>query len=295
MITDIILTALKKDPTIKRHLLKTITWRLIGSVDTTILGWLISGEISIGIKIGGMELLTKMLLYFIHERIWHRIPYGIPTRAAKADQIKKELDHQLFEQYFSVTKKDRELQNNHPAFTIWFSGLSASGKSTIASKLDTYFFSKTKKSYILDGDNTRLGINSDLSFSKDDRKENIRRVAEIAKLLNDAGIIVIASFISPFEADRQKAKAIIGEKFFTEVFIDTDISVCKQRDKKGLYQLAEQGKIKEFTGISSPYEKPTAPDIYINNNSATVDAAIQQIIRYLETRQLLQADTTKLH
>jgi len=114
--------------------------------------------------------------------------------------------------------------------------------------------------------------------------ENIRRVAEIAKLLNDAGIIVIASFISPFTADREYAKKIIGEDLFTEVFIDTDIKVCKQRDKKGLYQLAEQGKIKEFTGISSPYEKPTAPDIYINNNLSDINASIDTIAQYLEKK-----------
>jgi adenylylsulfate kinase len=284
MLTDLILSYIRKDPTIKRHLVKTVSWRIVGSVDTIIISSFIAHNWQLGFTIGGIEFFTKMFLYFWHERIWLQIAYGLPDRILKALKIKESQKKQLFLQDLGVAKTNREVNNQHRAITIWLTGLSASGKSSIASALDKQLFTLQVRSFVLDGDNTRIGINSDLSFSKEDRKENIRRVAEICKLFNEAGSIAIASFISPFAADRQMAKTIIGEENFIEVYIDTPIAVCKQRDRKGLYPLAEKGKIKQFTGISSPYEAPTHPDIRIHNAETTITQATAQILEYLESQ-----------
>ena len=194
------------------------------------------------------------------------------------DQEKAENQANLFFQASKVTRKQREAINQNPAFTIWFTGLSGAGKSTIAAELDGWLFSNNYHSFVLDGDNTRIGINKDLSFTKTDRSENIRRVAEICKLFNDAGVICIASFISPFAEDREKARQIIGADSFIETFIDTDIETCKLRDKKGLYKLAESGKLENFTGVSSPFDVPTIPNIHIKTDSKSVDTCVGQIV-----------------
>lgn len=196
--------------------------------------------------------------------------------------MNKDTNNYLFTQHLSVAREDREVRNRNKAFTLWFTGLSGAGKSTIAAMLDKWLFDNGYHSYVLDGDNTRLGINSDLSFSKEDRSENIRRVAELSKLFNDAGIITVASFISPFEADRQKAAGIIGKESFCEIFIDSPIDTCKQRDTKGLYLLAEQGKITDFTGISSPYEVPLKPALHLHTARNSAEACLTQLISWLQ-------------
>jgi adenylylsulfate kinase len=292
MVADALLKILTKDPTIKRHLLKTVSWRLVGSIDTVLLGWFITGEINTGAKIGGLELITKMLLYFFHERAWHRIKFGIPTKSNTAEKIKKENAANLFQQKSQVTRLQREELNENRSFTIWLTGLSASGKSSIAAELDSWFFSGGFRSYVIDGDNTRLGINSDLSFSKEDRSENIRRVGEICRLFNEAGSIVIASFISPFEEDRIKAKAIIGIDSFVEVFVDASLETCKARDVKGLYRLAEEGKMKNFTGINSPYEKPANPVVHLKTDTFSVNDCVIEVLRYLSEHQLISPKTS---
>ena len=165
---------------------------------------------------------------------------------------------------FKISKSDREKIKNQKACTIWMSGLSGSGKSTIANQLEHTLNSLGYHTYILDGDNTRLGLNKGLGFSEEDRIENIRRVSEVAKILNDAGIITICSFISPFEKNRTQAKEIIGDNFI-EVFIDADLSTCEERDPKELYKKARAGEIKDFTGISSPFETPGNAIILKNN------------------------------
>ncbi len=287
MILDALLNLLEKDPTVKRHLVKTVSWRVVGTIDTILLGWFITGEISTGAKIGGLELFTKMFLYFMHERVWHNINFGIPSRSSKAEKIRKENASKLFKQTSTVVRSQREQLNGNKSFTIWLTGLSASGKSSIASELDSWFFSNGFRSYVVDGDNTRLGINSDLSFSKEDRGENIRRVAEICKLFNQSGIIVIASFISPFTEDRTMARTIIGDDSFIETFVDADIETCKRRDIKGLYKLAEEGKIKNFTGIDSPYEKPVSPDIHLDADVESVTTCTHAIIKFLAMSKFL--------
>jgi adenylylsulfate kinase len=295
MVVDFILKKLDKDPTVKRHLLKTVSWRIIGSIDTVLLGWLITGKLETGAKIGGFELLTKMTLYFIHERVWERIKFGIPTRRKKAEKVIAENAANLFEQQSIIAREQREELNGNKSFTIWLTGLSGSGKSSIAGELDKWFYNNGIRAYVIDGDNTRLGVNSDLSFSNDDRSENIRRVAEICKLFNEAGIISIASFISPFEEDRAKAKTIIGNGLFIETFVDASIEVCKHRDTKGLYKLAELGKIKNFTGIDSPYHRPKSPDIHLHSDTATVKQCLIEITTYLTENKFITSPMNVSH
>lgn len=192
----------------------------------------------------------------------------------------------LFPQTYAISKQDRERLNNHSAFTIWFTGLSGSGKSTLASELDKWLYQQQIRSYIIDGDNTRLGINKDLDFSIEGRLENLRRVAEICKLFNEAGIIAIASFISPFTKDRVTASEIIGKNNFTEVFIDATLQTCTARDTKGLYKLANEGKIDNFTGITSPYQSPEKPDVHIVTDHQTIDASTLAIVNWLQANKL---------
>jgi adenylylsulfate kinase len=174
----------------------------------------------------------------------------------------------------------------HPA-TVWLTGLSASGKSTIAFELERRLLEAGRFAYVLDGDNVRHGLCSDLGFSHDDRTENIRRIAEVARLMNDAGLIVISAFISPYRADRDNARKIIGEERFVETYLDTPIQVCEQRGPKGLYRRARAGELPDFTGVSAPYEAPELPQIRIDTGRRSVDLAVDQIIAYLTERRFL--------
>jgi adenylyl-sulfate kinase len=177
-----------------------------------------------------------------------------------------------------VTSTDRQkILNQHP-ITIWLTGLSGAGKSTLAFALERKLIDKGYACYVLDGDNVRHGLNRNLGFSPEDRTENIRRISEVARLMNDAGLIVITSFISPFRADRNMAREIIGSDNFREVYVSTSLSVCESRDPKGLYSKARAGKIANFTGISSPYETPEMSDLVIDTTQLTLDQAIAQLI-----------------
>ncbi|NPA82162.1 MAG: adenylyl-sulfate kinase [Epsilonproteobacteria bacterium] len=184
-----------------------------------------------------------------------------------------------------ITKKDREkIKKGQKGCVLWFTGLSGCGKSTIANEVEYILNQKGFHTYLLDGDNIREGINKDLNFSKEDRKENIRRISEIAKLFTDAGIITITAFISPFTEDRKSAKSIIGEENFIEIFIDTPIEICIKRDPKGLYKKALDGEIKDFTGIDSPYEAPTNPDIHIKTDKESPKESAYKIVSYLNEK-----------
>jgi adenylylsulfate kinase len=187
---------------------------------------------------------------------------------------------------FKTTKLDREKIKNQRGCTIWMSGLSGSGKSTIADSLESTLNSMDYHTFILDGDNTRLGLNKGLGFSEEDRNENLRRVAEVCKLMNEAGLIVICSFISPFEKNRELAKEIIGENFI-EFFVDVDLKVCEERDPKGLYKKARTGEIKEFTGISSPFEIPKNAIILKNNVEEDLNRNIPIILSHLEKNKII--------
>jgi len=182
-----------------------------------------------------------------------------------------------------ITREFRENQLDQKASTIWFTGLSGSGKSTLANALEKRLVSMGKHTMLLDGDNIRLGLNKNLGFSEADRIENIRRIAEVSKLMNDAGLIVLTSFISPFVRDRRKAKEIIGDGF-VEVYVNTPIEECERRDVKGLYAAAREGRIEHFTGITSPYEKPQNPDIQIDTTNRSVEECVDLLMEYLEPR-----------
>jgi len=196
-------------------------------------------------------------------------------------------NHNLTTESFLVTRQQKEALNRQKAFVIWLTGLSCSGKSTIARFLEVRLFNTGLRTLILDGDNTRMSINRDLDFSAEGRAENIRRVAEMAKLLNDAGVVVITAFISPFSKDRKIAKEIIGENCFVEVFVDAPLEVCIQRDTKGLYLKAMKGELKDFTGVSSPYEEPLQPKLTVHTSNQTPEEAVSQIINFLSSENLI--------
>lgn len=185
---------------------------------------------------------------------------------------------------YSITQKQRNAAYKHPSFVLWFTGLSGSGKSTIANAVDEQLFKMKIHTYTLDGDNIRSGINKDLNFTENDRNENLRRIAEVAKLFVNAGIITIASFISPTDRDRRMVKEIVGEQYFFEIYIDTPIELCEQRDPKGLYKKARAGKIKNFTGIDSPYEIPKNPDLHIHTKNVNVEDCVKKVITFVKEK-----------
>jgi adenylylsulfate kinase len=185
--------------------------------------------------------------------------------------------------YF-ISKKDRILMNGHQSFLIWFTGLSGSGKSTIANKVEYALHNRNIRTYALDGDNIRKGINNDLGFSPGDRSENIRRIGEISKLFIDAGVVVLAAFVSPYKKDREAVKSIVGKNNFVEVYINTSLEECEKRDVKGLYKKARRGEIKDFTGINAPYEAPESPDIEIKTEQFNIDQSVSKIMDYIRQK-----------
>ena len=180
-----------------------------------------------------------------------------------------------------VSKEQREQLMNQRAVMIWFTGLSGSGKSTLAVQLEAQLSDLGFKTYLLDGDNIRAGLNKDLSFTDEGRIENIRRIGEVAKLLLDAGVVVLSAFISPFKADRQQVKEIVGAKNYVEVFVDAPLEVCEQRDVKGLYKKARAGEVKNFTGIDSPYEAPANADVVLPTGELSVDESIAKLMNFV--------------
>jgi len=181
----------------------------------------------------------------------------------------------------AITRSDRERLNGHRGFTIWFTGLSASGKSTLAVATEEALYERGYHTYILDGDNVRHGLNKNLGFSPDDRTENIRRIGESANLFRDCGIINLTAFISPYRKDRQTARDLCNDDSFIEVFVDCPVEVCEQRDPKGAYKKARQGIIKEFTGIDAPYEHPENPEIHLRTDRMSVEKCVEIILDYL--------------
>jgi adenylylsulfate kinase len=185
----------------------------------------------------------------------------------------------------NVTREHRETLLKQKGILLWFTGLSGSGKSTVASALEKKLHYLGKITYALDGDNVRHGLNSDLGFSAKDRVENIRRIGEVSKLFVDAGIITIATFVSPFREDRQKVRELLGEDFI-EIFIDCPLEVCESRDPKGIYKKARAGEIKHFTGIDSPYEEPINPEITVYTHLNTLEECVDKLMSYLEKEGL---------
>jgi len=189
----------------------------------------------------------------------------------------------------TVTRADREKLGGHRGCTIWLTGLSGSGKSTIAVDLEKRLFERGAHTYILDGDNIRHGLNKNLGFSPADRTENIRRIGEVAKLFTDAGVVAITAFISPYRADRDQVRALMADGDFIEIHVDCPVEVCEGRDVKGLYKKARAGEIKEFTGISAPYEAPEKAELTIKSHELSVEQSVATILAYLQKRGILGA------
>lgn len=184
---------------------------------------------------------------------------------------------------YKLGQADKESRQGHKAACLWFTGLSGSGKSTIANAVEQALFTEGFHTYILDGDNIRNGINKDLDFSETGRNENIRRIGEVARLFCDAGIIVLAAFVSPFKKDREVLKSLMGDQFY-EIFVDAPVEVCEQRDVKGLYKKARAGEISNFTGISSPFEAPENPDIHIHTDNEDIQQSTDKVVHYITSK-----------
>lgn len=194
------------------------------------------------------------------------------------------MEKNIFKQDFTIKRENRSILKNHGALVIWFTGLSGSGKSTIANAVDKALFNLGIHTYVLDGDNVRNGLNNNLSFSPEDRSENIRRIAEVANLMMDAGLVILASFVSPYRKDRENVKRIVGYENFVEVFINTPVEECEKRDVKGLYAMARAGKIENFTGVNAPYEAPLAPDIQIDTTLVSIEESVSLILEVIKIR-----------
>lgn len=187
----------------------------------------------------------------------------------------------------TVTRADRERIRGHRGAILWFTGLSGSGKSTVSHRVEQLLCDRSAVSYVLDGDNVRLGLNRDLSFSAGDRTENIRRIGEVAKLFTDAATLVLCAFISPYRADRGQVRALVPDGDFIEVYVKASLEACERRDPKGLYKKARAGGIENFTGISAPYEEPEKPELVIDTEHSSIEQCAQQVVAYLRERGYL--------
>lgn len=186
-----------------------------------------------------------------------------------------------------VTRRQRENHAGHKSVILWFTGLSGSGKSTLAHAVEEALFKQGCRTFVFDGDNVRHGLCADLGFSKEERQENIRRIGEMAKLFMEAGVIALTAFISPFRTDRDQVRSLVEHGDFVEIYCSASIEVCEQRDVKGLYAKAREGKIAEFTGISSPYEPPLKPELVIDTGNTPLETCVDQVMVYLESNGII--------
>jgi adenylylsulfate kinase len=205
----------------------------------------------------------------------------LPIKQGKENSMTVQKSTNIYWHQGAITRADRERLNTHRGFTIWFTGLSAAGKSTLAVATEEALYERGCRTYILDGDNIRHGLNKNLGFSPEDREENIRRIGEVANLFRDCGIINMTAFISPYRKDRQTARELGNDDDFIEVFVDCSVDVCEQRDPKGAYKKAREGIIKEFTGISAVYEAPEDPEIHLHTDKMSLDECVRLIMDYL--------------
>lgn len=264
----------------KRSLVKGFTWRFLGTLDTTLISWAVTGNPLKALSIGGIEVFTKVILYYFHERIWQNIRWGrgVLHKVVYPEGRLKHI-HPVFDQLLG--RAEREAYLNQRSKVIWLTGLSGSGKTTIARLLEKKLFEAGVFCQVLDGDNIRTGLNSNLGFSAEDRQENIRRIAEVAKLYLNSGVVTICSFISPLRQMRNTARNIIGDEDFVEVFVDTPLDVCEERDVKGLYKKARKGEIEEFTGVSAPYEAPENPALVLHTAGKTPEASARELFEFI--------------
>ncbi|MCP5463737.1 MAG: adenylyl-sulfate kinase [Deltaproteobacteria bacterium] len=195
----------------------------------------------------------------------------------------------VYWQETKISKSDRIKKLGHKSFVIWFTGLSAAGKTTIATALEKRLFDQGAHTYLLDGDNMRHGLNKDLGFSAADREENIRRVGEVAGLMVDAGLVVLTAFISPFRAHREQVRNLLQQNEFIEVFVKCSLEVCEKRDPKGLYQKARKGEVRDFTGIDSEYEAPLSPELILDSENQNISDLVEQVVSYLKQNDYLSS------
>jgi len=241
------------------------------------------------VNISGKELRKKLANgESVDERIMRK-PVADILREYYFEKDTKTKSRNIVWHDSGISKREREKRNTHKGIVIWLTGLPSSGKSTIAVNLQSVLFNMGCWTFVLDGDNVRHGLNRDLGFSPEDRQENIRRVGEVAKLFTDAGCIVITAFISPYKRDRDRVRKLLPEGDFIEVFIKAPLSICKQRDPKGLYEKAEKGEIPEFTGISAPYEEPELPELVIDTEKSNVKQSVQVILDYLISKGIIKS------
>lgn len=259
-----------------KSLLKGITWRVIGTLDTIIIAFVVTGNGLKAVSIGGIEVFTKIILYYFHERLWNRLPESYFKYLFRKKQV-VEYKEVHPDSDWLISRYDREKQLQQTGVVIWMTGLSGSGKTTIAKNLEKKLHDEGKVCRVLDGDILRTGLNSNLGFSEGDRIENVRRVAEVAKILLDSGIIVIVSLITPKESMRKIARDIIGENNFKLVFVDTPLEVCERRDVKGLYAKARKGEIKNFTGIDAGFERPKNYNLAVSTIENDCTKSLEEI------------------
>ena len=257
----------------RRTMLKTISWRIVATSTTMTLVWIFTGELSSAATVGLFEFFSKMLFYYIHERAWNLSAVGKST-APKSDNV---VSHKS-----TVSRAERRGHEGHRFATLWLTGVPGSGKTTLAYALERRLFDRDDHAMVLDGENVRLGLNKDLGFGVLDRSENSRRVAEVAKILNDAGTIAICSLISPLVEDRAGAREILGKHRFIEVHLDGDPDVFLKRARLGT--MAAAGRIKNFTGVTGSYEVPTAAELIVQTDQMGVEECVDRVMAFLDER-----------
>jgi len=236
-------------------------------------------------RIDGSQRLATHLLEMTHHSfllvpIEERLPREAPALTDTMAPMAPESKNVVWQSY-SVDKTKRRTLNGHTSQLVWFTGFSGSGKSTIAREVEARLYERGVHTYVLDGDNIRHGLNADLGFSDDDRRENIRRIGEVAKLLVDAGVVVLSAFISPFREDRELVRRLFEPGEFVEVYVSCELDECRRRDLKGLYEKAFAGEIKEFTGVSSPYEEPLEADLVLDTRTESVKQSTERVLARL--------------
>jgi adenylylsulfate kinase len=269
-----------------KSLIKGISWRIIGTIDTLFVAFIITGDTIKSLSIGGIEVFTKIFLYYLHERLWSRISERLWKKTQGLFSFIKFKNYIFSTEEWLVNRIDREKKNEHKGCVIWMTGLSGAGKTTIARHLEKKLFDEGYLSKVLDGDVLRSGINADLAFSDNDREENIRRTAEIAKIFAETGFITIVSLITPKEEFRSLAQQIIEEEDFHLIYVEASLEECERRDVKGLYAKARKGEIKDFTGVSAGngFEVPVKYDLLVKTDDEEIEGLVQLIFDYVEKK-----------
>jgi adenylylsulfate kinase len=255
-----------------KSIIKGVTWRIVGTIDTIFVAFLVTGEPAKALSIGGIEVITKILLYYVHERAWLKVSPDIIQKLKKRfKSIYQTTDNIHPQEDWYVSRDSKEKRLEQKGKVLWLTGLSGAGKTTLANALEKRLFDLGHHCQVLDGDILRTGLNSDLGFSEQDRYENISRTAEIAKLFVQSGIITIVAVISPTKEMRRNAKLIIGEEDFVEVYVKSSLETCEKKDPKGLYKKVRLGQIKGFTGIDSVYEIPDSPQLVVDTETQSIE------------------------